>query len=163
MNNHTNSKFMVCPRFVTQRWPMGFGWIFLIVGGLLLALMIWSIPGETDMIMLAVTCLVAVLCAAGTLAGLRMLLMPLDRVRLSGKDLRLTLFGITLKRIPADDIHSVVGMIRDVRLGMKDRRIYTLHVNYKNKKGRERTFLMERSDASDQAFETYLSHANLLL
>ncbi len=154
---------LCAPRFVTRRWPMGFGWIFFLVGGLLTAIMVWAIPVETDPFMLVVTYISAAVCAAATLVGLRFLLMPLDRVWAGPEGVRLTLLGLTLRRIPRDSVRSVVGRIREIRLGLEDKQIYNLYVYYTNSKGKERCLLMERTDASDLAFQTYLSHTELLM
>ncbi len=154
---------LCAPRFVTRRWPMGFGWIFFLVGALLTFVMVWSIPGEDNIILLVITYISALVCACATILGLRFLVMPLDRVWAGPEGVRLTLFGITLRRIPANRVRSVVGRIREIRLGLEDKQIYNLYVYYTNEKGKDRCLLMERTAESDLAFQTYLSHAELLM
>ncbi len=154
---------VIIPRFVTRRWARGLGWLIFLAGGAIAVDMICCIPREDNPIMLIITWICAVAGSAAALAGLRILLMPLDKLHVSPDGIRITLFGVTLRRIPMDRLRSVVGSIREYRQGLQDRQIYTLNVYYTSPKGKSKHILMERTDASDEAFRTYLSHLELLL
>lgn len=155
---------LTVPRFMTKKWTGALGWIIGLFNGAMTTLMFWSLPGEEKVHLIIITTLVGIFCLFLTLFGIRLILTPLDRVRFSPRGVEILLLGlIPVQKIPRERVRSVIGQIREYASGLKEYQIYTLRINYENKKGKDKVVVIERTALADEAINTYLSDVMLLL
>lgn len=155
---------LTVPRFMTRKWTGGLGWILALFFGVLAYVMFWSLPGEEKLHMIIITTLSGILSSAITLLGIPLILSPLDKVRFSERGVEILFLGlIPEQRVPRERVRSVIGEIREYASGFKEYQIYTLKINYENRKKKDRTVVIERTALADEAIGTYLNDVLVLL
>lgn len=159
----SNKNYMTVPRFLTNKWTGGMGWIIALFFGALTWVMFWSLPGEDKVHMVIITVLAGILFGAVTVFGIRLIFSPLDKVRFTPEGVEIRMLGVCMKRIPRSQIRSVIGEIREYASGFKEYQIYTMRIYYETSKGKDRFVVVERTALSDEAVETYLPGITVLL
>lgn len=128
-NDGDPSAKMMYPRFILRALPRSLGLILVLAGGLWGTCTILSTIGEESKAMVVISIFLAVCLAVVFLMGVLLLLMPLEKIRVSRAGIQLCLGHLVLRNIPKERIRSVNGSPREVRVSHTDRQIYLLRCN----------------------------------
>ena len=150
------------PRVRLLGQPIGLGIPLALAGGFLGFNMVVVLFSERNAVMWGITLVMAAAFLAVFALGMSYLLSPLERLRISPEGVELTLWGLTLRRIPRDTIRSVTATTRETIVRRRDCDLYRLKINPKGSWPRSRCLWLDWSVATEQALKENLPGVNFL-
>ena len=143
--------------------PLGLGLILVIPGGLMTVLMVMALTPEDHWAVTLGTLFMILGFLFMFLQGMRFLLMPFEKLWICPDELQLRLGGIVLRRIPADQVRSIVPEVRNVLVKNKDSDLYRLKIYPDGKWPHNRLLWIDWSvKAQDTLRETFRDRITLL-
>lgn len=143
--------------------PIGLGLPLTVMGGFLTVNMALALNPEEGWVLTLATVLMFFLFLAVTLLGLAYLLTPFERVWVSGREVRLCLGGLVLRRIPVESIRSVTATSRTVMIRSKDCELYRMMINLNDSWPRGRRLWLDWSTESESVLKSQLKNVNFLM
>lgn len=153
---------IVRPRVRLLGQPIGLGLPMTLAGGFLGFNMILALLQERSPILWIITLLMAAGFLFLFLWGVSYLLSPLERLRISPEGVELVLFGLVLRRIPAESIRSVTATTREILIRRKDCDLYRLKLHCTGAWPASRSLWLDWSVATEEALKSRLPDVNYL-
>ncbi len=150
------------PRVRLLGQPIGLGIPLALAGGFLGFNMVVVLFSERNAVMWGITLVMAAAFLAVFALGMSYLLSPFERLRISPEGVELTLFGLTLRRIPADTIRSITATTREIMIRRKDCDLYRLKINLNGSWPKSRCLWLDWSVATEEALKSCLPNVNYL-
>ena len=150
------------PRVRLLGQPIGLGIPLALAGGFLGFNMVVVLFSERNAVMWGITLVLAAAFLAVFALGMSYLLSPFERLRISPEGVELTLWGLTLRRIPRDTIRSVTATTRETIVRRRDCDLYRLRINPNGSWPKSRCLWMDWSVATEQALKENLPGVNFL-
>lgn len=150
------------PRVRLLGQPIGLGIPLALAGGFLGFNMVVVLFSERNAVMWGITLVMAAAFLAVFALGVSYLLSPFERLRISPGGVELTLWGLTLRRIPRDTIRSVTATTRETIVRRRDCDLYRLRINPKGPWPKSRCLWLDWSVATEQALKENLPGVNFL-
>ena len=150
------------PRVRLLGQPIGLGIPLALAGGFLGFNMVVVLFSERNAVMWGITLVMAAAFLAVFALGMSYLLSPLERLRISPEGVELTLWGLTLRRIPRDTIRSVTATTRETIVRRRDCDLYRLRINPNGSWPKSRCLWLDWSVATEQALKENLPGVNFL-
>ncbi len=154
--------YITRPRVRLVGQPLSLGLIMILAGGILCLVMADAFDIREHWALSLAT----VIMGAGSfwllLAGLRSFFATFQQVRISPDALVVTLFGIPLRRIPAEKIYSITASTRAILLRSKERELHRLTVNISGTGAQAEPFWLDWSLDTEEALKEKLPHVNFL-
>ncbi len=158
--NHSDC--IIRPRARLWGIPLSLGLTMSIAGGILTFVMVDAFDIREHWALSLATVLMGAGSLALFVAGVKMLAAAFERVRVSRTGLVVTLFGIPVRRIPADSIYSITATSNSVLVRNQEKDILRLLVNISGKGRQARRFWLDWSIDTEDALKTQLPHLNFL-
>ena len=150
------------PRVRLLGQPIGLGIPLALAGGFLGFNMVVVLFSERNAVMWGITLVMAAAFLAVFALGMSYLLSPFERLRISPRGVELTLWGLTLRRIPRDTIRSVTATTRETIVRRRDCDLYRLRINPNGSWPKSRCLWLDWSVATEQALKENLPGVNFL-
>ena len=150
------------PRVRLLGQPIGLGIPLALAGGFLGFNMVVVLFSERNAVMWGITLVMAAAFLAVFALGMSYLLSPFERLRISPEGVELTLWGLTLRRIPRDTIRSVTATTRETIVRRRDCDLYRLRINPNGSWPKSRCLWLDWSVATEQALKENLPGVNFL-
>ena len=150
------------PRVRLLGQPIGLGIPLALAGGFLGFNMVVVLFSERNAVMWGITLVMAAAFLAVFALGMTYLLSPFEHLRISPEGVELTLWGLTLRRIPRDTIRSVTATTRETIVRRRDCDLYRLRINPKGSWPKSRCLWLDWSVATEQALKENLPGVNFL-
>ena len=150
------------PRVRLLGQPIGLGIPLALAGGFLGFNMVVVLFSERNAVMWGITLVMAAAFLAVFALGMSYLLSPLERLRISPEGVELTLWGLTLRRIPRNTIRSVTATTRETIVRRRDCDLYRLRINHNGSWPKSRCLWLDWSVATEQALKENLPGVNFL-
>lgn len=150
------------PRVRLLGQPIGLGIPLALAGGFLGFNMVVVLFSERNAVMWGITLVMAAAFLAVFALGMSYLLSPLERLRISPEGVELTLWGLTLRRIPRNTIRSVTATTRETIVRRRDCDLYRLRINPNGSWPKSRCLWLDWSVATEQALKENLPGVNFL-
>lgn len=153
---------VIRPRVRLLGQPIGLGIPLALAGGFLGFNMVVVLFSERNAVMWGITLVMAAAFLAVFALGMSYLLSPFERLRISPEGVELTLWGLTLRRIPRDTIRSVTATTRETIVRRRDCDLYRLRINPNGSWPKSRCLWLDWSVATEQALKENLPGVNFL-
>ena len=153
---------VIRPRVRLLGQPIGLGIPLALAGGFLGFNMVVVLFSERNAVMWGITLVMAAAFLAVFALGMSYLLSPLERLRISPRGVELTLWGLTLRRIPRNTIRSVTATTRETIVRRRDCDLYRLRINPNGSWPKSRCLWLDWSVATEQALKENLPGVNFL-
>ena len=150
------------PRVRLLGQPIGLGIPLALAGGFLGFNMVVVLFSERNAVMWGITLVMAAAFLAVFALGMSYLLSPFEHLRISPEGVELTLWGLTLRRIPRDTIRSVTATTRETIVRRRDCDLYRLRINPNGSWPKSRCLWLDWSVATEQALKENLPGVNFL-
>lgn len=150
------------PRVRLLGQPIGLGIPLALAGGFLGFNMVVVLISERNAVMWGITLVMAAAFLAVFALGMSYLLSPFERLRISPEGVELTLWGLTLRRIPRNTIRSVTATTRETIVRRRDCDLYRLRINPNGSWPKSRCLWLDWSVATEQALKENLPGVNFL-
>ena len=150
------------PRVRLLGQPIGLGIPLALAGGFLGFNMVVVLFSERNAVMWGITLVLAAAFLAVFALGMSYLLSPFERLRISPEGVELTLWGLTLRRIPRNTIRSVTATTRETIVRRRDCDLYRLRINPNGSWPKSRCLWLDWSVATEQALKENLPGVNFL-
>lgn len=150
------------PRVRLLGQPIGLGIPLALAGGFLGFNMVVVLFSERNAVMWGITLVMAAAFLAVFALGMSYLLSPFERLRISPEGVELTLWGLTLRRIPRNTIRSVTATTRETIVRRRDCDLYRLRINPNGSWPKSRCLWLDWSVATEQALKENLPGVNFL-
>ena len=150
------------PRVRLLGQPIGLGIPLALAGGFLGFNMVVVLFSERNAVMWGITLVMAAAFLAVFALGMSYLLSPFERLRISPEGVELTLWGLTLRRIPTDTIRSVTATTREIIVRRRDCDLYRLKINPNGSWPKSRCLWLDWSVSTEQALKENLPGINFL-
>ena len=150
------------PRVRLLGQPIGLGIPLALAGGFLGFNMVLVLFSERNAVMWGITLVMAAAFLAVFALGMSYLLSPFERLRISPEGVELTLWGLTLRRIPRNTIRSVTATTRETIVRRRDCDLYRLRINPNGSWPKSRCLWLDWSVATEQALKENLPGVNFL-
>ena len=153
---------VIRPRVRLLGQPIGLGIPLALAGGFLGFNMVVVLFSERNAVMWGITLVMAAAFLAVFALGMSYLLSPFEHLRISPEGVELTLWGLTLRRIPRDTIRSVTATTRETIVRRRDCDLYRLRINPNGSWPKSRCLWLDWSVATEQALKENLPGVNFL-
>lgn len=153
---------VIRPRVRLLGQPIGLGIPLALAGGFLGFNMVVVLFSERNAVMWGITLVMAAAFLAVFALGMSYLLSPFERLRISPEGVELTLWGLTLRRIPRNTIRSVTATTRETIVRRRDCDLYRLRINPNGSWPKSRCLWLDWSVATEQALKENLPGVNFL-